>query len=398
MLTNFIKWANIVGPFLIIGFEMLGAKLGDVAMDSSQKKQHYRPLFTLLRVGSKEYAVLDKALANERAAIYLSRALYLIDSNDPARYNNTINYELLIACDLGSADAAFLLACRSLDPIIQVPFPIEDAVLFLKLAADRGHAEAAYQLASCYASMGQHKNTEQTCAHYFHHVDPAERARLAQHYFEIAAAAGHREAIEELVIAYAYGRGYINKDAQRFVDLCEKLITEGDQSVALGYGAWLTGMTVDGDDPLPEAIYLPKDGAHGLTCLIKASNGADIYLAQHALHLFSLAFYAGTWNSFPTHYVSKQLHAAVEAGSQLLALYFAWYAIPMHRRCSMPSFLDRQQLTLLASFVEQDEAKAMAYLDKALIGPNIQLSSIAKDLLLQVFSYSSTEVEGQFAN
>ncbi len=368
-------------------------------MESLSHKQHYRPLFTVLRIGSKEYAVLDQTLAQERASIYLSRALYLLQQEQPERYINTINYELLIASDLGSADAAFLLACRALEPESRMPFPADDAVVFLKLAADRGHAEAAYQLACCYAAIGQYKNTEQACANYFNSIEPRERARLAEHYFHIAVEANHREAVEELIIAYAYGRGFIAKNAEQFISLCEKLIAKDDQSVALGYGAWLAGMTVEGDDPLPEAIQIATDFPRALQYIIASASGVNIELAQHALHLVCLGIYRGCWDALPAGTVATKLHQAVNAGNQLLALYFAWYSIPMHKRCMMPELLEQQQLTHLAGFVEQDEVKAMTYLDKVLIGPNAHLSAIAKELLLQVFGYGSGEVEaGLLAN
>lgn len=359
----------------------------------SSVKQHYRPLFTVLRIGSKEYAVLDQTLAQERAGIYLSRALYLLEQEQSERYLNTINYELLIAADLGSADASFLLACRILEPEAQVPFPAEDAVIFLRQAADRSHAEASYQLACCYAAIGQYKNTEQACANYFNNIEPQERARLAEHYFHQAVEVDHREAIEELIIAYAYSRGYIEKNASKFSILCQQLVAKGNQSVALGYGAWLAGMTVEGDDPLPEAIQIAPDYTNAFEHLLIAANGSSIELAQHSLHLVCMGLYRGAWDVFPAGAIAQKLSQAVESGNQLLALYFAWYSVPLHRRCAMPELIENQQLTRLAGFVEQDEELAMHYLDRALMGSNAELSVLAKDLLLQIFGYGSGEIE-----
>ncbi|MFN7097827.1 MAG: hypothetical protein ACK4PR_09795, partial [Gammaproteobacteria bacterium] len=295
--------------------------------------------------------------------------------------------------DIGSADASFLLACRTLEPECRVPFPPEDAVVFLRLAADRGHAEAAYQLACCYAAIGQYKNTEQACANYFNSIESRERSRLAEHYFHIAANANHREAIEELIIAYAYGRGFVAKDASQFSALCEKLVTQDDQAVALGYGAWLAGMTVEGEPPLPDAIHLPPNYQKSLDCLMMGAIGANVELAQHALHLICIGIYRGIWDNLPAGKLAKTLHETVEAGNQLLALYFAWYSIPLHRRCPMPELLDQQQLTQLSGFVEQDETKAMNYLDKVLLGANAHLSAIAKELLLQVFGFGTGAIE-----
>ncbi|NNM59514.1 MAG: hypothetical protein HKM04_06815 [Legionellales bacterium] len=367
-------------------------------MESQSSKQQYRPLFTLLRIGSKEYPVLDQSVALRQAETCLTRALFLMQSADADRHAKVINHELLLACDLGSSDAAFLLASRVLDNNLAMSFPQEDAVVFLKIAADRRHPEAAYQLGSCYAGIDKTNATEVICSYYFDSISGEERSRLAEHYFEFAVAAEHREAIEELIIAYAYGRGYINKDAAKFSLLCQRLIERGDQAVTLGYGAWLAGMTVEGEKPLAEAVSLPVDYIQAIGYLILASKGSDMVLGQHALHLICLGLAKGLWDSCPPDYLAFQLKQSVDAGNQLLALYFAWYAIPMHRRCEMPELLEQQQLTLLASFVEQGESSAMYYLDKALVGSNMPLSSIAKELLLQVFSYGSDEMEGQLVN
>lgn len=367
-------------------------------MEGQSSKQQYRPLFTLLRIGSKEYPILDQELALQRADVCLARALFLMQSQDAERHANAINHELLVACDFGSGDAAFLLACRVLDANINTPYPQEDVVVFLKIAADRGHAEAAYQLGACYAGLDKCSVNEAVCTNYFDIIEPEERARLAEHYFQYAVNAEHREAIEELIIAYAYGRGYINKDEAKFTVLCQELIARGNQSVALGYGAWLAGTTVEGEEPLAEAIQVSIDYPRALECLILASKGSDIILSQHALHLICKGISEGLWDDLPTDSIANQLQESVDAGNQLVALYFAWYAIPMYRRCDMPELLEQQQLTVLASFVQQDENRAMYYLDRALSGTNIALASIAKDLLLRIFSYGSDAMEGQLVN
>ena len=97
-----------------------------------------------------------------------------------------INQHLTTACDFGNKDAAFLLASRALNCASEFTYPAEDAVVFLKLAAERGHAEAAYELGCCYAAMGKFISAEQSCTKYFNSIDPRERQRLAEHYFHIA--------------------------------------------------------------------------------------------------------------------------------------------------------------------------------------------------------------------
>ncbi len=365
-------------------------------MERISREQRYQPLFNVLRIGTKEYAVLDKPLAQERASIYLSRALYLMEQESPERYANTINYELLIATDLGSSDAAFLLACRTLDPHVKVPFPPDDAIVFLKLAADRGHAEAAYELGCCYSAVGHFKNTEKVGSSYFSQIDPTERQRLAEHYFHIAVEREHREAIEELIIAYAYGRGYIAKDAEKFTLLCEKLIARGDQSVALGYGAWLAGITVEGEELLSEAIYVACDYERALEFLLLSAEGHDLELAQHALHLFCLILLQSSWDNLPEGHLEQKLQQSIQDGNQLLALYFGWYSIPLYKRSAVPEFLEEYQLTQLSSFVEPNEVKAIAYLEKVVLGSNQHLASIARDILQQVFGNADatvTEIE-----
>ena len=177
---------------------------------------------------------------------------------------------------------------------------------------------------------------------------------MAEYYFHIAIAADHQDAIEDIVIAYAYGRGYIAKDINKFIDICESLIKKENQAVALGYGAWLLGMTVEGGEPLAEAIKVHKNPSKGLDCLLMASRG-------------------------------KQLELEVIQGNQLLALYFAWFSIPVDQRVALPNLMKQYQLSSLASFVEQDEKKAIQFLDHAFFGANNLISQLAKDILQESF-------------
>jgi hypothetical protein len=368
-------------------------------MERLVSKQHYRPLVKIKRSGSEEYEILDRTVAQERANIYLSRALYLMEQDNAERYSNTINYELLIATDLGCADAAFLLACRTADIESRSPFPAEDAIAFLKLAADRGHPEAAYQLACCYAALGIFKQTEKVCANYLNSLEPRERQRFAELYFQQAVKMEHREAIEELIIAYAYGRGFINRDADKFIDLCESRVAANDQAVMLGYAAWLCGMTVEGEDPLPEAIEVPCEYGRAMELFLHSSRGSNLELAQHALHLFCLAGLRGVWDYLPDEQLEEKVQQEIAMGNAVLTLYLAWYSIPLHRRCDLPTLFDTYQLTQLATFATSDEEQAMAYLDKVLVSQNTRLAVIAKDILLRVFSYGNGEIEaGVMAN
>lgn len=355
-------------------------------MESAITRKHYRRVFKNLRIGSKEYAVLDMDLAQEKAVHYLGLAIELLEQNQPDSFmNNLVNEYLLIACDFGNKDAAFLLASRALDPENEFIYPPEDAVVFLKLAAERGHAEAAYQLGCCYAAMGKFLSAEQSCTSYFNAIDPRERQRLAEHYFNLAVEHDHQDAVEELIIAYAYGRGYIGKSADKFIELCENLLKRDNQAVALGYGAWLSGMTVEGNDPLPEAIRVQMNPAKALECFLMASRGKQIELAQHALHLICIGMLRGVWDIKQSDKMAKRLYKEVGQGNQLLALYFAWYSIPIDQRVGLPSLLRHYQLTSLASFVQQDEEKAIQFLDYAFFGSQSIVSQLAKEILQEVF-------------
>ncbi|MAZ38934.1 MAG: hypothetical protein CMF49_02355 [Legionellales bacterium] len=355
-------------------------------MDSATARKRYRPIFKNLKIGTKEYAVLDMALAHEKALHALSLAIEMIEQNrDDSFSQHLINQHLTTACDFGNKDAAFLLASRALNCASEFTYPAEDAVVFLKLAAERGHAEAAYELGCCYAAMGKFISAEQSCTKYFNSIDPRERQRLAEHYFHIAVAEGHQDAIEDIVIAYAYGRGYIAKDISKFIDICENLIEKENQSVALGYGAWLLGMTVEGGEPLAEAIKMQKNPAKGLDCLLMASRGKQLELAQHALHLVCIGMLRDLWEIKRSDKFAKRLHKDVAQGNQLLALYFAWYSIPVDQRVALPTLMTHYQLSSLASFVQQDEKLAIQFLDHAFFGTNSQISQLAKDILQEIF-------------
>lgn len=354
-------------------------------MESATSRRHYRQVFKNLRIGSKEYAVLDLDLAQERALRYLAMAIELIEQQQTDTISqHLINEYLLTACDFGSKDAAFLLASRALNPDTDFMYPAEDAVVFLKLAAERGHAEAAYQLGCCYAAMGKFISAEQSCTHYFNGIDPRERQRLAENYFYTAIELNHAEAIEEMIIAYAYGRGYIAKSGDKFIHLCESLLKKDNHAVALGYGAWLAGMTVEGSDPLPEAIKIHKDTGKALECLLLASRSSQIELAQHALHLICVGMLRNVWD-MKSEKLNKRLYKDVSQGNQLLALYFAWYSIPIDQRVDIPNLMKHYQLTTLAGFVQQDEEKAVQLLDHAFFGAHTTISHLAKDILQEVF-------------
>lgn len=359
-------------------------------MDGKTTPKRYRQIIKYLRIGAKEYAVLDPLLAQERAHEHLSIALNLMAAK--SGNDNAINKELVLATDFGCKDAPFILSQRILDVDVKTPFYDEEVAVFLKIAAEREHPEAAYQMGCSYAGMNKFPKIEKAGNEYFSSFDAHDRTRLAEYYLKRAAELNHQQAIEDLIIAYAYGRGYILKSIDGFVEVCEEQTARGNQAVMLGFAAWLSGMTVEGDEPLPEAIEIPKDLTRSLNILLSASRGTNLELGQHALHLICKGLANGTFKN--VHKVSKLFEKEVETGNQLLSLYLAWYSIPTAQRSTMPKVLENYQLSQLAELVDISDEKAIAYLDKAVVGNDEDISALAKEILSQVFGRCFMDTDG----
>ena len=352
-------------------------------MDDHFTQPHYRPIYRELRVGTRSYSIIDLDLAKERAYAFLEDAWRLLELNKISLTQQRQIYRcLLTATDLGSEEAPYLFALQLLNPELDPPFAREEAIHFLKIAAERGHGDAAYRLATAYGGMGRFPEVEGSGLMYFHRLSPRERQQGAEQYFEITLAQNHQEGIEDMIIAYAYGRGYIPKNVERFVNVCEQLVKRKNQAVVLGYGAWLAGMTVEGQKPLAEAVQLPPDLPRALDFLLMASLEGVLELCQHALHLICLAMMEGRWN---LKFFKKRLLREAEEGHQLLAFYFAWYSIPENLRPSSSSFLQHYLLLPLADLIEPDEEQAIFYLKHALFGENELLRIESKALLRDLF-------------
>lgn len=347
----------------------------------------YYSVYQYLRVGSKQYAVLVAEQAAQRAASYFDDALKLLEGPQTPETQLEVNKELVLATDFGSKDAPFLLAQRFLDAKAQVAFPAEEIVVFLKIAAERGHDEAAFQMGCSYAAMGTFLAIEQIAAGYFSSFSAEERGQLAEYYFIKAIELGHPQAIQELIISYGYGRGYIGKSAEKFISLCEQQTKAKNQSVALGYGAWLMGMTVEGKPSLAEAVQIPLASWRALDCLLLASRGKHLALAQHALRLICVGIAKGVWEhkTLGRQRLGKCLVKDATDGNSLLALYLAWYSIPKDFRTNMPTVLRDCELVELADIVKPDEELAIAYLDSAFFGSDEDISTVAQELLSHVF-------------
>lgn len=354
--------------------------------DYQKTKRRYTPVFRHLRLGSKEYWVMDPTLAKMRAAEHLKKGLDLFHEEASAEEKARGCDELLLATDFGCPEAPFLLVLQILSYPEDPTFPHHDLLNLLRLAAERGNGRAAYRLAASYAQMSHFPAIESLGEVHFAGLSKQDRVRLAEYYFARAIADGNDEAMDELIMAYAYGRGLIAKNSMKFQRLCETLVKKGKQTVMIGYGAWLCGMTVNGKPMLPGAVEIPKDSARGIEYLLQASRGAKLSLAQHALNLILVAQTQGVLGTGSLQKLQRRLFKEAKDKHQLLALYFAWYSTPPAMRKEIPPFIVDVPLTQLQHFVVPHEDLAIKWLDVALFGADAALANAAKLLLTNLYA------------
>ncbi len=359
--------------------------------DSWKSKARYAPVFRHLRLGSKEYWVMDPKLAQMRAARHVKKGLNLLHNEATDEEKIEGCEELLLATDFGCAEAPFLLALHILSYPEDSILPNQDFLTLLRLAAERANGRAAYRLATSYAQMNHFPAIELLCKAHFTCLPKQDSVRLAEYYFALAIAAGEDDAANELILAYAYGRGLIPKSLAKFQRLCEAMVKKNKQSVMIGYGAWLCGMTVTGGALLPEAVDVPKNTAQGLEYLLMASRGAKLNLAQLALKLILVAQSKGAFGSGSLQKLQHCLFQEAKEKHQLLALYFAWYATPVRMRREMPAFISDEPLSALQQLVVPNEELAIKWLDLALFGTNAVMSEVAKLLVPNLINEETTE-------
>jgi hypothetical protein len=358
-------------------------------MEEYLTQKRYQSPYKYLRIGEREYAVLDKALAAERAAYHLAAAQHMLAAPAEKQQATLINKELILATDFGSTEAPFLFALRVLDPSHQTQYPAEDVAVFLKIAVERGCIEAAYRLACSYAGFALFTDIEEAAQDYFNSFESLERARLAEYYFDKAIAAQHQLAVEQLMIAYAEGRGHIKQDIHAFTLLCEQQCFDGNQAVMVAYGAWLLGIMVEGTALATHAVVTDVTLFKGLEYLLEASKGNHLETAEQALHLICVSFAQELWNSQDKKRVYQKMINDAVHGNSLLALYLAWYSIPRAQRKKIPDGLfQRYQLNELAVLVCESEHDALVYLKVALFGKDEDVSAVAKEILSHVVTYS----------
>lgn len=359
-------------------------------MDAEKTKRRYTPVFRHLRLGTKEYWVMDPKLACGRASEHLKKGLELFHEEATSDEKKSGCEELLLATDFGCQEAPFLLALQILaypdDPV----FPRHDLLNLLRLAAERGNGRAAYRLAASYAEMNHFPAIEALGAAHFTCLPRQDKIRLAEYYFAMAIADGIDEAMDELIMAYAYGRGLIAKNSAKFQHLCEALIKKGKQSVMVGYGAWLCGMTVSGKPMLSGAVEVPPDPARGIEYLLRASRGEKLNLAQRALSLILVAQSQDALGAGSAQKLQRRLFKEAKEKHQLLALYFAWYATPTAMRNEIPPFIADEPLPQLQHLIVPHEDLAIKWLDLALFGADAALSDAAKLLLANLFAKVGT--------
>ncbi len=361
-------------------------------MDSDDTDDRYRSVCRYLCIGDREYAVLDPELAQQRAIHYFTQALSLIETDLQHKQQEEINQLLILATDFGSQDAPYIMALRVLDNEIKTPYACEEVVVFLKLAAERGHPEASMQMGSCYSAMNKFPNIEAAARDYFESFTQSERKHLAEYYFNKAVEQNYQSAIEELIIAYGYGRGYLGKDAIKFMALCNAQVSKGNQSVMLGYGAWLAGMTVEGKAPLPDVVEIPLDVNRGFELLLKACGGKNLQMGRHALKLICCGLERDIWKL--SDKLQRRLSKEAKQGNQLLSLYLAWYSIPEEHRCHLPQVFKDFGLPLLEKIVPVNSQDAVTYLDSAFFGVDEDISEVAKEILSQVFGRCFMDADG----
>ena len=129
-------------------------------MESDDTHSRYRPIYQQLKIGSKEYMVLDKTQVSLRAKFHLNDAIKLLEDTNASENQSHINRELTLATDFGCKDAPFLMALQILSGDARGLYGDRDVVVFLKIAAERGNAQAAYRLAASYAAMNNFEEIE----------------------------------------------------------------------------------------------------------------------------------------------------------------------------------------------------------------------------------------------
>lgn len=144
---------------------------------------HYRPLYRNYQLNENSYCIIDTHQAKRRALYFYLQA----KSSDLSA--EQIDYYLNVATDYGCGIAPYDLARRILVQNTYTEYSLDDAIIFLSIAAQRGHQRAAYEMACCYSGNTSFPEILEAGADFFDSLSPAERELLATYYYSVASVA-----------------------------------------------------------------------------------------------------------------------------------------------------------------------------------------------------------------
>jgi TPR repeat protein len=153
-------------------------------MEHIMDRCHYRPLCHSIAWENQTLSILDYGEANTRANEFLEMARELLNSRSSKniKTQHQINEYLLDATDLGSAEAPYIIALRILADETGNAFMRDEAIVFLKLAAERGQNDACYRMACCYEGNTLFPDILAAGKAYFAGLKKADRKLLANYY------------------------------------------------------------------------------------------------------------------------------------------------------------------------------------------------------------------------
>lgn len=151
-------------------------------------QNRYKPITRFVNIENRPFCVVDDSVAAERAQAYLHDAKKQIaeEGVNPRVTALSIQRALLIASDFGSSEAPLLMAERILQGLADDSYIAEEAILFYKLAAERGNPTAAYCMACCYAGRQDFPALLQAGEYYFASLSESEASLLADYYFQVS--------------------------------------------------------------------------------------------------------------------------------------------------------------------------------------------------------------------
>lgn len=354
----------------------------------------YQSLHQILSIGGREHQAIDQHAANEQANAYYQRALTMMEADykqaqhDKAAvhwHSNIVN-DLMLATDLGHGHAPMLLAQHAMTHTGRQILNASQILTFLHLSANRDNTEAAYQLGCAYALTGDFPAIEALILEHTTITDK-KRSQLAKDYLRLAATTQHSGAVQALIVAYAYGSGFIERDVECLVELCTTLSHQGNQTIALTFGTWLIGSTNTVEISDKQKADPMKTLTSGLPYLLIASSGKDIPLAQKALQYICALIGHHEADNVLIHKVFKpMLIQSAQKANQLLAFYLMWYALDPTEKPLAPEFMHAYDCSALENIISPCAEEAACYFERVIKGDNTMLIEIAHHLSGYIFA------------